>query len=78
MTRVLSAVADSPRWSVQLVQAAREQPLGAIGALVLITMAVLAIGAPWIAPYDPTEGNPALLNAPPSAAHCAALPWRAP
>ena len=53
----------------QLIATVREQPLGALGAVVLITMAVLAMGAPWIAPYDPTEGNAALLNAPPSAAH---------
>ena len=52
-----------------LLRIAREQPLGAFGALVLLAMALIAIGAPWISPYDPTESNSNMLNAAPSAAH---------
>jgi len=69
MSALLPSMADTPLLTRRTLQAAREQPLGAFGAVVLVVMAVLAIGAPWIAPYDPTEGNAALLNAPPSAAH---------
>lgn len=47
----------------------RQQPLGAAGAIVLAVMVVTAIGAPWLAPYDPTEGNPAALNVPPNATY---------
>jgi len=43
-----------------------EQPLGAVGALVLIFMAVVAIGAPYFAPFDPSQGNPATLGSPPN------------
>lgn len=62
MSALLPSMADTPRLTRRTLQAAREQPLGAFGAVVLVVMAVLAIGAPWIAPYDPTEGNAALLE----------------
>ena len=39
-----------------LGQMLREQPLGALGALVLVTMTLLAIGAPFFAPFDPWFG----------------------
>lgn len=48
---------------------AREQPLGAAAAAVLLTMAVLAIGAPYLAPFDPTQGDSAALSAPPGPTH---------
>jgi peptide/nickel transport system permease protein len=47
----------------------RRQPLGALGALVLAIMFVAAIGAPYIAPYDPTVGDAGQLYQPPSAAY---------
>jgi len=47
----------------------RRQPLGAFGAVVLLIMFVAAIGAPYIAPYDPTVGDPTALYQPPSAAY---------
>lgn len=43
-----------------------EQPLGAIGAIVLIVMAIVAVGAPYIAPFDPAQGDPATLGSPPN------------
>ncbi|MEO8441111.1 MAG: ABC transporter permease, partial [Betaproteobacteria bacterium] len=45
----------------------REQPLGALGALVLAAMTVIAIGAPYFAPFDPSQGSSATLSSPPNA-----------
>lgn len=53
--------------SQQLLRQARRHPLGALGAVLLAIMTFAAIFAPYIAPYDPTEGDPAALFAPPSA-----------
>ena len=50
-----------------LTRLLREQPLGALGALVLLTMAFLAICAPFFAPFDPTQGDATALNSPPDA-----------
>lgn len=47
----------------------RRQPLGAFGAVVLLIMFVAAVGAPYIAPYDPTVGDSTALYQPPSAAY---------
>jgi peptide/nickel transport system permease protein len=46
-----------------------EQPLGAIGAVVLILISAVALFAPYIAPYDPAQGDPSALSSPPSAAY---------
>lgn len=43
----------------------RAQPLGAVGAVILLTMVVIAVAAPVVAPFDPTLGDPAALYAPP-------------
>jgi len=45
----------------------REQPLGALGALVLLAMTILAIGAPFFAPFDPSQGDAGALSSPPGA-----------
>ena len=45
----------------------REQPLGAMGAVVLLAMAILAVGAPFFAPFDPAQGDATALNSPPGA-----------
>jgi peptide/nickel transport system permease protein len=46
----------------------RNLPLLAGGAVVAV-IAALALFAPWLAPYDPTDVNPSGRLAPPSAAH---------
>ena len=46
---------------------AREQPLGALGAIALIVMAIVAIGAPYIAPFDPAQGDATALSKAPNA-----------
>jgi peptide/nickel transport system permease protein len=43
----------------------RRQPLGTFGFVVLAIMTVAAIGAPFIAPFDPTVGDSAALFQPP-------------
>src|ERR1700732_4790777 len=46
-------------------QFARRKPLGGISALVLLLLVVMAVGAAWIAPYDPLAQNyDAVLAAP--------------
>ncbi len=47
----------------------RAYPLGAFGAVVLVVMAIAAILAPWISPYDPLEANYAVMVQPPSFQH---------
>jgi peptide/nickel transport system permease protein len=47
----------------------RRRPLGAIGALVIVVMLVVAAAAPLIAPYDPVAVDFAAMLAAPGAAH---------
>lgn len=47
----------------------RRQPLGAAGLAVIIVMVIAAVGANWIAPYDPLAVDYANLLAAPSAQH---------
>lgn len=39
----------------QTLKFAQQKPLGAAGAIVLVLMVILAVGADWIAPYDPIK-----------------------
>ena len=45
---------------------AKKKPLGAVGAFVLAAMVIIAIFAPWIAPFDPSEPYVELTFSPPS------------
>jgi peptide/nickel transport system permease protein len=45
------------------------RPPALAGAVVVLLFAAMAVGAPWIAPADPTQGNWARVRKPPSAAH---------
>ncbi len=48
----------------------RESPIGMIGALLVLFWVLVAIFAPWLAPYDPNANDYlAGTSAPPSAAH---------
>ncbi|MGE5525450.1 MAG: ABC transporter permease [Rhodospirillaceae bacterium] len=51
------------------VEFMRRQPLGAAGLSVIVIMVIAAVGANWIAPYDPLAVDYANLLAPPSAEH---------
>ena len=47
----------------------RKKPLGAIGAVVLLTFLIVAIFAPWLATHDPDLNNYRARVKPPSAEH---------
>lgn len=53
----------------QLVQWIRRNPLLLVGATALIALAVCAVFAPWIAPYDPLKISPRESLLAPSRAH---------
>ena len=45
------------------------RPPALVGAVVVLTFVLLALGAPWLAPADPIQGNWSQLRKPPSWAH---------
>jgi peptide/nickel transport system permease protein len=47
----------------------RQRPLGAIGAVIIVFMVLLAACAGWLAPYDPLETDYGAMLAAPSAGH---------
>jgi peptide/nickel transport system permease protein len=56
-------------WLSVVLDFTRQRPLGAIGAVIILFMAVLAAGAGWLAPYDPLETDYAAMLAAPSGSH---------
>lgn len=64
---LLAACDQEPGRLRSLRRMVREQPLGAAGAVVLLIMVLAAIGAPVIAPFDPTQGDASALNSAPNA-----------
>ena len=60
---------DVAAWVTALSRFARYQPLGAAGLLVVILMALTALLADWIAPFDFLETDYTLIMAPPSWEH---------
>ena len=64
---LLAACDQEPDRLRSLRRMVREQPLGAAGAVVLLIMVLAAIGAPVIAPFDPTQGDASALNSAPNA-----------
>lgn len=52
-----------------LLKMAKRRPLGAIGALIVLLLILVAAFAPWLAPYDPYKMNSSWLLSAPSAAH---------
>jgi peptide/nickel transport system permease protein len=56
-------------WLAAILDFVRRRPLGAIGALIILVMVVLAATAGWIAPYDPLETDYGAMIAAPNAAH---------
>ncbi|MDB5924928.1 MAG: gsiD [Betaproteobacteria bacterium] len=58
-----------PRRRHPLLQFVVQQPLGAAGLAVIVIMAVCAVFAPWVAPYDPLTVDYAMMLAAPSWEH---------
>ncbi len=55
-----------PRWLKVVIRFARRKPLGACSAAVVVFMALVAIGADYLAPFDPLETRYHLMMQPPS------------
>ena len=55
--------------SPDMWQVIKAQPLMFVGAAIVCVVAILAVLAPWIAPYDPTEINVKAILMPPSWQH---------
>jgi peptide/nickel transport system permease protein len=66
----LARPAEQPGgWLRVVLDFTRQRPLGAIGAVIILFMVILAAGAGWLAPYDPLETDYAAMLAAPSASH---------
>ena len=68
---VADGVADEPRggwWSAPLAFT-RRRPLGAIGAVIVLVMLVVAVAASVLAPYDPVTVDFAAMLSAPNAKH---------
>jgi peptide/nickel transport system permease protein len=61
--------APRARWLAVIVNFMRRRPLGAIGAVVVVLMLLVAVFATVISPYDPLNVDFAAMLSPPSAAH---------
>ena len=57
------------RWIGAVLHFVRHRPLGAVGGLIILVVAVVAATAGLIAPYDPLETDYAAMLAAPSANH---------
>ena len=58
-----------PKRRHPVLQFVMQQPLGAAGLAVIVLMAVCAVFAPWVAPYDPLTVDYGAMLAAPSAEH---------
>lgn len=54
---VMEELTERPSLPVRMGRFVRKQPLGSIGLLVVVTMIIAALFAPWISPFDPEENN---------------------
>lgn len=57
------------RWVSALLTFCRRRPLGAIGAGIVVMMLLVAVFAPWLAPYDPVTVDFGAMLSPPGAKH---------
>ena len=66
----VETAAESPRPSrAGIIGFCRRQPLGTVGLVLVMVMAVAGLSAEWIAPYNPTSNDFAAMTEPPSWAH---------
>ena len=57
------------QWGRSIARGARRAPLGVVSAIILISIAIVAITAADIAPFDPLKTNFAQTRKPPTALH---------
>ena len=62
-------LAPGSGWVRRAWRVGRRRPAALVGALVALSFALIALGAPWIATEDPTRTNWSQLRKPPSWAH---------
>jgi len=62
-------VREPSRWIRAVRDFCGKRPLGAIGAAVVLLMLLVAVAAPWLAPYDPVTVDFGSMLAAPSAKH---------
>lgn len=60
------ATISMPKWLEAAIRFTRRKPLGACGAAVVVLMALVAIGANYLAPYDPLQTHYHLMMQPPN------------
>jgi peptide/nickel transport system permease protein len=61
---------ESPRsWRAGIIRFCRREPLGTVGLVLVLVMALAGLSAEWIAPYSPTSNDFAVMTEPPSWAH---------
>ncbi|RZN10404.1 ABC transporter permease [Bradyrhizobium genosp. SA-3] len=66
----VDTAAESPRPSREgIIGFCRRQPLGTVGLVLVLVMAIAGLSAEWIAPYNPTSNDFAAMTEPPSWAH---------
>ena len=64
-----STAEPGSRWVSTLLAFCRRRPLGAIGAGIVVIMLLVAVFAPWLAPYDPVTVDFGAMLSPPGAKH---------
>jgi peptide/nickel transport system permease protein len=66
----VDTAAESPRPSREgIIGFCRRQPLGTVGLVLVLVMAIAGLSAEWVAPYNPTSNDFAAMTEPPSWAH---------
>lgn len=69
LERLAPATRPRARWLQATLDFTRQRPLGAIGAAIIIVMAVVGLSAEWLAPYDALQTDYGAMLAAPSGGH---------
>src|ERR1700675_3246155 len=69
VTSDIATAARRSGWASVVLGFSRRRPLGAIGAAIVLLMLLVAVIAPWIAPYDPVAVDFGAMLSAPSAQH---------
>src|SRR5438105_2909944 len=63
------AFRTQPSIPIRLLEFAQDKPLGAAGGVIVVLLILVAVGAPWLAPYPFDEGVASIRLQGPSLAH---------